>query len=262
MISVEDLTFSVDGRPLVDHVSFGLARGEVLAVLGPNGAGKSTLLKCLSGEHRPSRGSIRVGDRPLNSWSLRDAARWRGVLPQSGRVPFAFRAMEIVLLGRSPHTSGIESAEDIRIAREALAMADATHLADRTVNTLSGGELQRVHTARVLAQIWEPVENPGRLLLLDEPTASLDFKHQHTLLATARRWARAGTAVLVILHDLNLACAYADRILLLQSGRLQEIGPPDEVLTPETIQRVFDVQAIRLPRPDGAGWVLHIVDNP
>lgn len=256
MVSVEQLECRVGSKVLLSDVSIALAAGEVLAVLGPNGAGKSTLLKCLSGEKTPTAGAIRIGERMLTEIPARETARWRGVLPQSSRIPFEFRVMEIVLLGRSPHLHGAETKEDVAIAREALAINDALHLAGRTVNTLSGGELQRVHMARVLAQIWEPVAVPGRLLLLDEPTASLDLKHQHSLLRRVRMLAENGVAVLVILHDLNLAAAYADRLLFLKEGRVKGNGIPCEVITSELIADIFEVSATVVAHPSHRTKVL------
>lgn len=249
MISVEQLGFQVAGKQLLSDISFELKPGEVIAVLGPNGAGKSTLLKCLAGQHQPTTGKIRIGEAMLDAIPAKEVATWRGVLPQSSRIPFEFRVIEIVILGRSPHLHGAETSKDHQIARDALKLMDALHLAERTVNTLSGGELQRVHMARVLAQIWEPVSNPGRLLLLDEPTASLDLNHQHALLETARAWANNGTAVMVILHDLNLAAAYADRILILKRGMLVAEGSPTKVLTPEILADTFQVSVSILEHP-------------
>ncbi len=250
MIRVEQLGFEVSGKPLLADVTFDLKSGEVLAVLGPNGAGKSTLLKCLAGQQCPSTGRITVANSDLFQMPARSVAKWRGVLPQSSRIPFEFTVIEIVMLGRSPHLKGGETFADQQIAREALQLTDALHLADRTVNTLSGGELQRAHMARVLAQIWSPVPVPGRLLLLDEPTASLDLNHQHMLLQIARSWAANGTAVLVILHDLNLAATYADRLMILKQGRVVSTGAPTEILTRECIRDVFEVDATVIEHPN------------
>jgi len=261
MIQAEQLGFRTAGKDLLSAVSFELNSGEILAVLGPNGAGKSTLLKCLAGQLHPTTGAIRVGADLLSSFRAQDVARWRGVLPQASHIPFEFRVIEIVMLGRSPHSRGGTSARDHAIAMDALALADATHLVERSVQTLSGGELQRVHLARVLAQIWDPVDTPGRLLLLDEPTASLDLKHQHALLKIARSWAENRSAVMVILHDMNLAAAHADRILFLKDGRMVSVGTPKDVITSARIQQVFDVQSVVLEHPR-SGVPVVIVDDP
>lgn len=241
MIDIQHLGFAIGSKTLLGNVSFTLVPGEILAVVGPNGAGKSTLLKCLSGEIEPTSGTILARKQALQQLPPAQVARWRGVLPQISHVPFAFTAREIVLLGRSPHLVGRESHHDHWVTEAALEATDAAHLAERSVQTLSGGELQRVHLARVLAQIWEPDAEHGRLLLLDEPTSALDLKHQHSLLRLTRRWAADGTAVLIILHDLNLAAQYADRLLWLDQGKVAALGTPRETFTAERIQAIFEV---------------------
>lgn len=238
LLEAKGVTFEVGAKPLVSGVDFQLRTGEFVALLGPNGAGKSTLLKLLCGQLRPTRGEIFFAGRSLGDWSRPDLARRRAVLPQSASVPFDFTAMDIVLMGRSPH--GDARACDA-LARETMKKTECLHLAERTVTTLSGGEMQRVHLARVLVQIArrkEPV-----CLMLDEPISNLDPAHQHGALHIARSLAAAGEAVLVVLHDLNLAAQYADRLVLMKGGSIVASGPPRDVLTVETVARVFDVKA-------------------
>ncbi len=251
MISVRNLEFTVAGKRLIHDISFDLNAGEVLAVCGPNGAGKSTLLKCLASQVNPTAGTIMVGNSSLTELTPKTTAKWRAVLPQSGAIPFDFSAREIVLLGRSPHSDTLSTRRDHEIADEAMASTDTSHLAQRTVTTLSGGELQRIHLARVLAQIHDPVPDPGRLLLLDEPTSALDLRHQEDLLQIARNRAAHDTAVFIILHDLNLAARYADRIFILHEGTTGALGTPHEVLTTELLAKVFRVEARILNHPDG-----------
>ena len=240
MIEVREIGCRVGDKVLLEDVSFDLAEGELLAVVGPNGAGKSTLLKCLSGEREIDAGRILVRGTSLHCEAAALTARWRAVLPQANPIPFAFSARDVVLLGRSPHVVGREKPHDYEIVEAAMRATDAWHLAARSVQTLSGGELQRVHMARVLAQIWDPGED-GRLLLLDEPTAALDLKHQHALLQLARQWADLGAAVLIILHDIGQAARYSDTLLWLKDGRTAALGPPRETVTENLIQRVFEV---------------------
>jgi iron complex transport system ATP-binding protein len=223
--------------------------GEVVAVTGPNGAGKSTLLKVLTGELKPTSGTVFMQERALSLWPLRERARLRAVLPQDFMLSFPFMALEVVLMGRSPHGHG-ESRRDYDIAYQALALTGVGNLAGRLYPTLSGGERQRVQLARVLAQIWEaPVDGRSRYLLLDEPTASLDLSHQHATLRIARDFARQGAGVLAVLHDLNLAAQYADRIVILQAGRMLADGPPLQVLQPELIDRAFAMPVMVIPHP-------------
>jgi iron complex transport system ATP-binding protein len=242
------------GRRLLDGVDLTLTAGEVLVLLGANGAGKSTLLKCLAGEMAPEQGQIWLNRRPLQRWPALDVARRRGVLPQASPLNFPFTVLEVVLMGRIPHAGNGRlgaPATDLAIAAEALAAAEADHLAERRYTTLSGGERQRVHLARVLAQLWEPL--PGaepRWLLLDEPTSSLDLAHQHAVLALVKHWAGPDMGILVVLHDLNLAAQYADRIAVLKSGRLLALGTPAEVLKPEPIQVAFGLPVRVLPHPE------------
>lgn len=235
---------------LLDDVSLTVVPGEVVAIVGPNGAGKSTLLRVLCGDLCPTTGEVVLLGRALQAWPVREQARLRAVLPQQSTLMFAFTAREVVLLGRAPHAGG---PRDEAIAGAALATVGIGHLSDRWYTSLSGGEQQRVQLARVLAQIWEPVDALPRALLLDEPTNSLDLTHQHHTLALARQWARQGVAVVAVLHDLNLAAQYADRIVLMHAGRIAAAGPPDAVLTTEGIEAVFGlpVQVTRHPALPG-----------
>jgi heme transport system ATP-binding protein len=251
MLSAIDVTYTVSGAALLHRVTLEVRPGEVLALLGENGAGKSTLLKLLSGDCTPRSGQVSMNQRPLHLWSMRERARTRAVLPQDTRVAFGFTALEVVLLGRYPFCDGISTRRDLDIARAALARTGAAHVEQRLVPTLSGGENARVQIARVLAQVWTENEAAGpRYLLLDEPTASLDLAHQHAALELIREQAqRQGLGVLVVLHDLNLAARYADRIVLLKQGSLITAGTPTAVLTPERIANCFGIDAVVASHP-------------
>ena len=235
MIRADRVGFEIDGHVLLEDITLDLAPGELVAVMGPNGAGKTTLLKILSGEWQASRGSMHY------DWTEAERARRLAVLPQISFLNAPFTAMEVALMGRTPHFrphfQNREQESDMAIARAALDLVEAGHLADSLYTQLSGGEQQSVQLARVLAQISDA--GAERYLLLDEPTANLDIAHQHRVLALARRWSPDGTGVFAILHDLNLAAQYADRMILLESGRIAAQGPPEEVLQPEIILRVF-----------------------
>lgn len=239
LLAAENLGFHAGGKPLVSSVDISLASGEVVALLGPNGAGKSTLLKLLCGQIRPHEGRVVFENRPLEEWPLRELARRRAVLPQSSTVPFEFTALEIVLLGRSPHG---DAGACEALALRAMEKTECAHLADRVVTTLSGGEMQRVHLARVLVQV-DSGEGGPRCLMLDEPISNLDPAHQHGALRVARELARDGAGVLVVLHDLNLSAQYADRLVLMKQGKIVADGPPDTVITEQLIGAVFDVPA-------------------
>lgn len=246
MLCAQGVSVSRGHRPVLQNIDLEVRRGEIIGVLGPNGAGKSTLLAALAGELLPARGSVSLNGRPLTDWHGPERARTLAVLPQSSTLGFAFRVEEVVGMGRLPHATG-QRVDELVIA-EALAAVDGLHLKERSYLALSGGERQRVHLARVLAQLWPARE--GQVLLLDEPTSMLDPLHQHGVLQAVRTLADQGVAVLVIVHDLNLAACYCDRILLLQQGHSFRLGPTVEVLQPEPLERLFGLEVLVQPHPE------------
>jgi iron complex transport system ATP-binding protein len=259
MLSAHEITVRVGRKTLLEGITIDVAPGRITALLGGNGAGKSTLLKVLSGEITPGSGRVRINGADLRHLPVESAARMRAVLAQDSVLSAEFTAMEVALLGRIPYIGGRPSELDRLIAHEALEAADARHLAARRYTTLSGGERQRVHLARVLAQVWEPADAP-RYLLLDEPTSSLDPAHQRTALAAARDFARRGGGVLAILHDPNLACHFADHVILMKRGRVVTRGTPRDVFTPENIRAAFDIMALVVPHPCSPEMPLVIAD--
>ena len=247
------VSYDVLGRTLLEQVSLRLAPGEVHAVLGPNGAGKSTLLRLLARELTATRGTIELNGKPLPFWGPRELARQRAVLPQSHGLAFGFTAHQVVALGRLPcvrHGAGIED----QIVGAALSAAGVAALAERSYPTLSGGERARVQLARVLAQVWEPLDGAlqglPRFVLLDEPTANLDLAHQHDCLRAVRELAARGVGVMVILHDPNLALRYADAVTLLRGGRVIASGTPTATLTEHSLEQAYRVP-VRLVRAEG-----------
>ena len=242
MLRADDIGITYGRAEVLRGVSLAVAPGEVVAVLGPNGAGKSTLLAVLAGTLRPHRGEAVLEGRALAGWTPRALALRRAVLPQHSELAFGFDVLEVVLLGRSPHAGTASRREDLAIAETCLAEAEVAQLAGRDYTTLSGGERQRVQLARVLAQVgFLQAAGPAaaRYLLLDEPTASLDPAHQHATLRTARRAAASGVGVLAILHDLNLAAMYADRLVVLSRGEVAAAGAAEAVLTEDLVRDVF-----------------------
>lgn len=246
MLRAENLSVQRGPCTVLADINLELRPGEVLGVLGPNGAGKSTLLGALCGELPPSQGDVWLDQRRLQDWPGSERAQRLAVLPQTSTLNFAFRVEEVVGMGRLPHASG--RVRDAQIIKQALEAADALHLAGRSYLALSGGERQRVHLARVLAQLWPGGE--GQVLLLDEPTSMLDPLHQHTTLKATRAFVEQGAAVLVILHDLNLAARYCDRLLLLERGRPHALGRPEEVLRAEPLQAVFGLEVLVQQHPE------------
>lgn len=232
MIRADGVGVDLDGSTVLDDVSLDVVDGEVLVLVGPNGAGKSTLLGVLSGERRPTRGTVEFDGRDLSRIRGGELARMRSVLTQDNAVSFPFRVIEVVAMGRAPWARTVQGRDDIRAVQEAMDLTDVAHLADRRYTALSGGERARVSLARVLAQ-------RTRTVFLDEPTAALDLRHQEDVMRRARALADEGCAVVVVLHDLSLAAAYADRLALIARGRLESVGTPAEVLTEERVERVY-----------------------
>lgn len=242
-LELESVSVTLSGTPVLRGVSLQVLRGELLALVGPNGAGKSTLLSVLSGDTGPERGGVRLDGLPLASLSDPERALRRSVLLQQIQLNFPFTCEEVVSMGRAPWSSISDSAEDAALVDAAFEATDTSRFRTRKFSTLSGGESARVALARVLAQ-------DTAVLMLDEPTAALDLRHQELVLQVARRRAAAGCAVVVVLHDLNLAAAYADQVAVLEGGKLAAAGTPQEVLTPELLSRVYEHPVEVIPHPE------------
>lgn len=256
-LQAEDLVCRMGGRELLHGLSFKLQAGQFTAILGPNGAGKSTLLSMLCGQRKPDGGRLLLDGSDLFSLDAASMARRRALLPQDTGVAFDFSVHEVAELGRYPHRLNPTNDEE-GIVAAAMASADVTHLAHRSVTTLSGGERARAQLARVLAQIWLPLpDGASRWLLLDEPTAALDLHHQHEVLRLSAHWAhQQGVGVIAVLHDLNLALRYADHVLVLEQGNLAAQGAPQDVLDEDLLARVWRVSASSVTHPDGTRQLL------
>jgi iron complex transport system ATP-binding protein len=251
MLVAENISVAFGHRQVLHGVDLTVAPGAVTAVIGPNGSGKTTLVKAISGEVAHSGIVILNGAdiRELKPWQV---AAQRAVLPQATTLSFPFTVREVVALGLVAAGAG----GDTDLPEQALARVDLEGFAGRYYQDLSGGEQQRVQMARVLCQIWEPVEaGAPRYLLLDEPVSSLDIRHQLVIMDIARDFARAGGGVLAILHDLNLAAMYADRILVMREGRAHAFGPPGEVLEDSLLLAVFGC-ALKVNAPAQTPFVL------
>lgn len=237
MLNVTEISIARGNKKIIEQVSFSLSSGTVMGVLGTNGAGKSTLLAGISGEIPAQTDKVVLNGRLIDEWPAIERAQQMAVLPQSAHLNFAFTVSEVVAFGRLPHKTG--SQKDNEIVTQVLTLTDTQHLAQRSYLELSGGERQRVHLSRILAQLWPITEHS--VLLLDEPTSMLDPLHQHTLLKIVRQCAQEGASVLIILHDLNLAARYCDRILLLDQGKVYIDDAPKHALTATTIEHIFSL---------------------
>ncbi len=254
VIEASGVSVRVGAATLVDNVSLTVGRGEAIALVGPNGAGKSTLLRALSGEIAPASGRVVLKNKALASYNSRELALERAVLSQNVDVAFPFTVAEVVRMGAGNRRGALADSA----IEDALRHVDIASLRDRIVTTLSGGEQQRAHFARILVQLacGEAERGPG-LLLLDEPTSSLDLRHQLDLLKTVKDCAARGVAVVAVLHDLNLASMFADRVVMLRAGRVAADGPVAQTITDVMLRRVFDVAgAVSRTPPPGIPFVL------
>jgi iron complex transport system ATP-binding protein len=246
VLTVDAVGVTIDGREILDDVSLDVVAGEVLALVGPNGAGKSTLLNAITGDVELSAGAVHLGGVPIGTWDPTELAMRRSVLLQRVDVSFPFTVGEVVEMGRSPWAGTPAELDDDLVVRGAMRLSDVSDLADRAYTSLSGGERGRAAFARVLAQA-------APLMLLDEPTAAMDIRHQELVLRLARDYAATGSAVVVVVHALDVAAAYADRVALLSRGRLRDVGTPEQVLTAEQLSDVYqyEIEVIRHPRTGG-----------
>lgn len=240
---VRRLSCRLGGHEVLHQVSLDIRRGKVLALVGPNGAGKSTLLGVLSGDIPLHAGSAALFGQPINQWSPKALAQHRSVLLQHNEVSFAFTVRDVIEMGRSPWWNKGSAERDHKIVADAVRATDTEHLLDRTFITLSGGEKARVSLARVLAQSTEVV-------LLDEPTAALDLRHQEEVMSLARELAKSGRTVVVVVHDLSLAAAYADEIALIDGGRLAAHGTPEDVITAAQVKETYGIDVSVHTNPD------------
>ncbi len=245
MLRVENVSAGYDGRYVLHEVSLEVVHGEFLGLIGPNGSGKTTLLRVISGFLPPTKGIVRLGGRDLRRIGRRELAQTMACLMQDSDLGLPFTVQEVVLMGRAPHLSriGWETQGALRVALRAMACADVLHLADRPITEISGGERQRAFIAMCLAQ--EP-----QMLLLDEPTNHLDIAHQLSVLDLIRSLNhQMGMTVVAVFHDLNHASEYCDRLLMLNQGRVENVGAPADVLTRELIREVYHADVLIRENP-------------
>lgn len=235
MLEAKNIQYLVQGRAIVNKVSLQLKPGELTAIVGPNGAGKSSLLKLLAGDYKVHAGEIKYNGKVIQNYRSRDLAKVRAVMPQHSQLTFPFKVKEVVELGLL--SLGVSGGEEL--IEEVMIETQTWEFKDRLYGALSGGEKQRVQLARVLVQVWAESDQ-SKFLLLDEPTSSLDIAHQHQVLHIASKLKTKNIAVLAVLHDLNMAAAYADQVILLKEGKVYQQGTVAEVMASKHLEYVFE----------------------
>jgi iron complex transport system ATP-binding protein len=240
MLEIRDLSAGYGHMHVLEHISLKASEGEVVGIIGPNGSGKTTLLKTITKVLEPISGTVLIDGTNVNKMQSKEIAKKVAVVSQVISINFEFTVEDIVLMGRTPYIKGSETVEDINIVMDAMEKTNTLFLKDRLITQLSGGELQRVIIARAFAQ------NP-KILLLDEPTSHLDITNQIDILNLVKNASRKGMVVVAVIHDLNLAAYYCDKICLLQDGELISTGTPEQVLTSSNIERAFNIAVKVIP---------------
>jgi iron complex transport system ATP-binding protein len=236
MFQASNISLHIRNKKILDDVSIAIKPGAFTAVVGANGAGKSSLLKVLANEHPHFTGQVSVNGKQISDYSPKELSLVRAVLPQSSTLQFAFSVEQVVMLGRHAHKTTTQANQ--QIVDEIMEITGVSHLRERNLMTLSGGEKQRVHLARVLAQVWEETVYP-RYVLLDEPTSSLDIAQQQNIFALAKRVCQRNIGVMAIVHDLNQAVQFADELYFMKEGKVVASGEAQEVFTKINIEETF-----------------------
>lgn len=243
MLEAKNISFQIGGRLLLDAVSVQFNPAKINLIIGPNGAGKSTLVKILCGQLKPTQGEVFYQEKPIARTSIAALARQRAVLSQNVALAFPLTVAEVVMMGRYPHFSGHPTEKDRAACEAAMQFFDVWKMADRNYMTLSGGEKQRTHFARVTAQIWYSAPTTGRYLILDELLTFLDVYYQFDLMNKLTELAAQPDLVIAgVVHDLNLAGKYADHLILLHEGKILASGPKASVLTPDNIWAAYNTE--------------------
>jgi iron complex transport system ATP-binding protein len=244
MVKVEQISVRKGGKLLLNKISLEVYPGTFTAIVGANGAGKSTLLGAMSGKEKLAAGRVTIKGRQLEAYTTRQLAKMRGILSQHLHLPFSMKVIDVVLLGRHIHTETEGQKESEKVAQYCLREVGLAGYEHRDIHTLSGGEKQRAHLARVLAQILHNGSLHHQYMFLDEPTSSQDMAQQLLLLNLLKKLVvEKGMSVVAVLHELNHAARYADQMLLLKSGQVLAYGTPKEVITQQNIQAAYGIQA-------------------
>ena len=249
MLKTENIYYRIGDKLILNGITAEFKPGEFNMILGPNGSGKSTFLKIFSGEVKATEGSVKYNNQQIADFKKEELAKHRAVMSQQPELSFPLMVEEVVMMGRYPHFTFNPNKKDEEICNEVMKRMNLVIFKERNYLTLSGGEKQRVQYARVLAQIWQKPINGYRYLFLDEPLTSLDINYQQEFLQIAREFTKADTTIIAVMHDINLAIQYADKLFFLKEGQLVAHGSPKDILTGELIQQVFNVKAAIINNP-------------
>jgi iron complex transport system ATP-binding protein len=250
MLEAKDLSFKIAGKHLLQSASVNFRANAFHVIMGANGAGKSTLLKLMAGDIQPTTGEVLFDSKDLRNYTRLQLARRRGVLSQHYNITFPITAGEMVMMGRYPYFDNIPNQKDITIQQQAMKLMGVEAFYDRDYNTLSGGEAQKVQMSRVLSQVWQEENPESKIIFLDEPVSYLDIKYQYQLLQVAKDLCQKNITVIAILHDINLAISFADRLLLMKHGVIKYDLTSIAEISTEMLEDVFDVK-LRLLHPKG-----------
>jgi iron complex transport system ATP-binding protein len=259
MLRTENIAYSIGSKQILKGISLDFSPGEFVMILGPNGSGKSTFLKIFSGEIARFHGKVLYDDKSIAELSKEELATRRAVMSQQTELSFPLTVEEVVMMGRYPHFTFSPGKKDVAICNEVLGRMNLSSFRERNYPTLSGGEKQRVQYARVLAQIWEKPENGRRYLFLDEPLNNLDISYQQDFLQIASLLKNENTILVAVMHDINLAIHYADKLVFFKEGEMVGCGTPRSLVSTELIRDVFNVQTKVIENPvTGEPLVIYI----
>ena len=237
---MKSLSFSINNKLLIRDITLDILEGDMVSIIGPNGSGKSTLIKLVSKELSANSGSIIIKDKLNSSWSIKELSKFRAVLTQSGHLSFPFSTFDIIRMGRYPFETN--KVVNDKICIELIDLLDLNNQIDQVYTTLSGGEKQRVQLARVFAQIWSDNTYEGKILMLDEPTSFLDIKHQYSLFKILKSLNSKGLTIMMVLHDINHALSYSEKIIMLKDSNLMGFGKINEIINSEILEKLFNLK--------------------
>ena len=237
---MKSLSFSINDKLLIGDINLDIFEGDMVSIIGPNGSGKSTLIKLISNELDANSGSIIIKDKLNSSWSIKELSKFRAVLTQSGHLSFPFSTFDIIKMGRYPFDTNKDVNDKICV--ELIDLLDLNNQIDQVYTTLSGGEKQRVQLARVFAQIWSDNTYEGKILMLDEPTSFLDIKHQYSLFKILKSLNNKGLTIMMVLHDINHALSYSEKIIMLKDSNLMGFGKINEIINSEILEKLFNLK--------------------